>query len=62
MVGDLNVRFESLYGEEAVRWALVWILLALVVCAATTVLAARTLPADLERARADLPRDDSDPA
>ena len=51
LVGDLNVRFEAAYGEQAVRWALVWITLSFVAMAVTSLFAARGFRADLARGR-----------
>jgi MFS family permease len=51
LIGDLNVRLAPLYGEQAIRWALVWISLAIVLGAIASALAARTFRSDLESAR-----------
>ena len=51
LVGELNVRFAAAYGDEAVRWALVWILIAQALCAVACAIGARTLAADLSRGR-----------
>ena len=62
IVGDLNVRFAALYGDDAVRWALVWITLAFLLTAAVSVLAARSFRDDLARSREDPPEEqDSNP-
>ena len=49
LVGDLNVRLAPVHGEEAVRWALVWITSALLLGAFTCVVAARGFREDLAR-------------
>ncbi|MFK7897020.1 MAG: spinster family MFS transporter [Myxococcota bacterium] len=51
LIGDLNVRLEPIYGNEAIRWALVWISSAIVLGAIASAFASRTFRADLESAR-----------
>ena len=45
------MRLAPTYGHEAVRYALVWLMLSLLLCAITAALAARGFRADLARAR-----------
>lgn len=52
-VAELNLYFAASYGDEAVRWALVAILVVPVLCAAGSVRAARTLEADLAATHAE---------
>ena len=52
-VGELNTWLEPRYGAEAIRWALVAILAAPVLCALTCLRAAKSLGADLARTRAE---------
>jgi MFS family permease len=56
VVGELNLLLEPRYGEEAVRWALVAILVAPVLCALGSLVAARSLGADLAQARPEAAR------
>ena len=51
VIGELNMRFAPIYGEEAVRWALVWVTLALVLTAITCWFAARDFREDLDQAK-----------
>ena len=53
LIGDLNVRLAPLYGDQAIRWALVWITSSLVFAALTSALAARTFRGDLENTQGD---------
>jgi MFS family permease len=51
LVGELNVWLTPSYGEEAVRWALVWITISLVLASATCALSARSFRADVAAAK-----------
>lgn len=53
VVGYLSQSFELAYGDDSLRWGLVWLSLGFVASAATCVLAARTVRGDLSRARAE---------
>ncbi|MEE2664273.1 MAG: MFS transporter [Myxococcota bacterium] len=55
IIGDLNMRFAAAYGDQAVRWSLVWLTLAFVLTAVACVLAARSFRQDLARARVQTP-------
>jgi MFS family permease len=55
-VGELNLLLEPRHGEEAVRWALVAILVTPALCALGSLLAARSLGADLDRRRTEAAR------
>ncbi len=54
LVGDLTMRFAPSHGDEAVRWALVWITSALVLTALTCVFAAQGFRKDLERGKQEM--------
>lgn len=53
LVGYLSESFEVVYGEDSLRWGLVWLSVGFVASAATCVLAARSVRGDLSRARAE---------
>jgi len=53
VVGYLSQSFEAVYGEDSLRWGLVWLSVGFVASAATCVLSARTVRGDLSRARAE---------
>jgi MFS family permease len=50
LVGELATRFAPSYGDEAVRWALVWVTSALLLTALTCVFAAQSFRRDIETA------------
>jgi hypothetical protein len=54
LVGDMTVRFAPSHGDEAVRWALVWLTSALFLTALTCVFAARGFRQDLESAKQEI--------
>lgn len=51
LIGDLTTRLAPVHGEAAIRWALVWITLTLVLASGTCAFAARGIRTDLARAR-----------
>ncbi len=51
LVGMLNVRLASAYGDDAIRWGLAWVSLGFLLAAIASVLAARHVASDLERTR-----------
>lgn len=53
LVGYLSESFEAVYGEDSLRWGLVWLSVGFIASAATCVLAARSVRGDLSRARAE---------
>jgi len=53
IIGDLNMRFEAAYGENAVRWALAWLTIAFILTALASLMAARSFRRDLARSRED---------
>ena len=52
VVGYLSRFFAEAYGDDSVRWGLVWLSLGFVLSAIACVFAARTVRDDLSRARA----------
>jgi len=53
LTGEMNVHFAAAYGDEAVRYALVWLTSAFLVATIASLLAARTLRSDLARSRGE---------
>ncbi len=53
LVGDLNVRLAARYGDEAIRWGLVWLSLGFVLAAIACGVAARTIRSDLAHTRSE---------
>ena len=55
VVGDLNVRFEPIFGEEAIRYSLLTIVMTTLVSVAFWYAASRFVRADFDRAEAAVP-------
>jgi hypothetical protein len=52
LIGDLNVRFQATYGDEAIRWGLVWLSSSFVFASIACALSARDIREDLAMTRA----------
>jgi MFS family permease len=51
IIGELNVRFADTYGDEAIRWGLVWLSFGFVLAAIACGFAARGIRDDLDRTK-----------
>lgn len=51
LIGDLNTRFEATYGNEAIRWGLVWLSSSFVLASIACAISAKRIRADFARTR-----------